>query len=155
MTAVGRVLTFGPGDGPEFPIGPDRFRTKRSPRQRPGAFSVIVYEGAAGVPGPPPHVHRSFEEAWYILEGKVRFTSAGRSVTATPGMYLFVPRGVAHTFAVQGRKAARWLGILSPGRYVGLLEELGHVIPAEGPPDLAGIRRLFSRYDTELLPPGD
>ena len=42
-------------------------------------------------------------------------------------------------------------GIFSPGRYMRLLEELGELIPPDGPPDLAAVEALFARYDTEIV----
>ena len=153
MTIRGRAFVLGPGGGTEHRIAEDRFLTKGRPSERVEPFCVIEYEGAPGVPGPPIHIHRSFDEAWYILDGKVRFTAGGKTVEAVPGTYLLVPRGVPHGFEVAGRKPARWIGIFSPGRYVGLVEELGAVIPEAGPPDLRAIARLFAKYDSEIVPP--
>ena len=151
MTTSGHVVVFGPGEGAEFRVAADRFFRKGDSAQRSEAFSVIEYEGAAGFPGPPPHVHRSFEEAWFILEGEVAFTADGRPIAAECGTFLYVPRGVAHTFRVVGERPARWLGIFSPGRCVGLVEELGPLMPAKGPPDMAAVARLFAKYDTEMV----
>ena len=151
MTASGKIVTFGPRRGTEFQIGADRFWTKGSASERDAAFSVIEYEGAADAPGPPPHVHRGFEEVWYILEGEVTFTTESKQIQAGAGTYLRVPRGVPHTFRVTGLRPARWIGIFSPGKYVGLVEELGKLIPPVGPPNRAALRRLFAKYDSELL----
>jgi len=151
LTASGKVVVYGPGEGEEFRVAADRFLRKGDSAHRSEAFSVIEYEGAAGFPGPPPHVHRSFEEAWFILEGKVAFTADGRTISAERGTFLFVPRGVPHTFRVLGERPARWLGIFSPGRYVGLVEELGPLMPVNGPPDSAAVARLFAKYDTEMV----
>jgi hypothetical protein len=112
---------------------------------------VIEYVGAAGIPGPPPHVHRSFEEAWFILEGTVNFRADGKAIVARPGSYLFVPRGVVHSFQVAGRRPARWVGIFSPGRYVGLIEELGRLIPGDRPPNPTALARVFAKYDSEMV----
>ena len=151
MTGSGTVVVYGPGKGEEFRVAADRFLRKGDSAHRSEAFSVIEYEGAAGFPGPPPHVHRSFEEAWFILEGKVAFTADSQTISAERGTFLFVPRGVAHTFRVLGERRARWLGIFSPGRYVGLVEELGPLMPLNGPPNLAAVARLFAKYDTEMV----
>ncbi len=150
MPARRSVVVIRPGGGSLFRIAADQFRTKGGPKDRTEAFSVIEYEGAAGVPGPPPHIHRSFEEAWFLLEGEVTFVANGRSVIATPGTYVMIPRGVPHTFRVTGSQTARWLGIFSPGKYVGLVEELGALIPLRGPPNFAEVARLFAKYDSEL-----
>jgi quercetin dioxygenase-like cupin family protein len=151
VTGIGKAVLIPPGKGREFRIGGDRFRTKGGRSQRSEAFSVIEYEGAPGVPGPPVHVHRSFEEAWFLLHGTVNFLLDGKTVQAVPGTYLLVPRGVSHSFEVRGSKPARWLGIFSPGRYVGLVEELASAIPRHGPPNPKEIVELFARYDTSLV----
>jgi mannose-6-phosphate isomerase-like protein (cupin superfamily) len=151
MATRAKMLILGPGQGTEFRIGADRFRTKGDANQRPAAFSVIEYEGSPGVPGPPPHVHRSFEEVWFLLEGEVTFVTESKEVAVGPGTYVRVPPGVPHTFRVSGTRPARWIGIFSPGKYVGLVEELGKVIPPIGPPNYAALRRLFAKYDSELL----
>src|SRR4029077_1244575 len=116
MTGIGRVVAFGPGEGIEHRIGPDRFVTKGEASPRAESFAVIEYEGAPGISGPPPHVHRGCEEAWFILDGKVTFTTGGQTIAASKGTYLYVPRGVPHTFRVEGTRPARWVGIFSPGR---------------------------------------
>jgi quercetin dioxygenase-like cupin family protein len=151
MTTIGKVVALGPEQGTKFRIAEDRFRTMGRPAQRSEAFSVIEYEGAAGIPGPPPHIHHSFEEAWFILDGKVKFTADGRAIAAERGSYLFVPRGVVHSFQVVGKRPARWLGIFSPGRFVGLIEELGPLIPVRGPPNFAALARLFAKYDSGMV----
>lgn len=154
MTGIGRPVIVPPGGGTEFRIAGDRFRRKGEARERTAAFSVIEYEGAPGGIGPPLHVHRSFEEAWFLLDGEVEFTAAGTVTRATAGTYLLLPRGVPHSFRVAGRKPARWLGVFSPGRYVGLVEEIGALIPAVGPPDARAMRRLFAKWGSEIVVPG-
>jgi hypothetical protein len=46
---------------------------------------------------------------------------------------------------------ARWVGIFAPGRYQGLVAELGSILPPEGPPDPAKLAVVFSKWDTELV----
>lgn len=48
----------------------------------------------------------------------------------------------------------RWLGILAPGRYLRMLEDLGAIMPSDGPPDVTKVLELFARYDTEVVAPG-
>lgn len=151
MTGAGKVVSIAPGGGAAFRAGPDRFTVKGTARERSAAFSVVEYTGAPHVPGPPRHVHRTFDEGWYLLEGAVEFTTPTGPIRAAPGAYLFVPRGVAHTFRVVGDGPARWIGIFSPGRYVGLIEELGQVLPEAGPPNPKKLTALFHRYDTDFV----
>jgi hypothetical protein len=95
------------------------------------------------------HVHHTFEECWVILDGEVEFRLADQVTVGRPGSFLLVPRGIPHTFQVVS--PARWIGIFSPGRYLAMIEELGALIPADGPPDAAAILDLFHRYDSEIV----
>ena len=112
---------------------------------------MIEYEATPGEPGPPPHVHRTFEEAWYILEGEVVFVANGSEEHAGPGTYVYVPRGTPHAFRVAGANRARWIGVFSPGRYVALLEELGMLLRPGAAPDLEAVARLFAKYDSAIV----
>ena len=150
MTALGAARILGPGEGHDFTIGGDHVVRKG---ETSGAFSVVEYEGAPGMPGPPLHLHRMFDEAWFMLEGEVEFVTAGSHRLTGPGFYRFIPRGVPHTFRVAGERAARWIGIFSPGRFETLLEELGQAMPAAGPPDPVKLAAIFAKYETEVVAP--
>ena len=152
MTALPGARITPPGRGRLHRIGPDRFRTKGPVVGDGDGFAVIEYEGRPGIPGPPAHVHRAFEEAWFLLEGRVEFRAGSRRSVVGKGAYVLVPRGVSHTFRVLGTTPARWVGVFSPGRYVRLVEELGRILPRNGPPDPRRIAELFARYDTEMVP---
>jgi mannose-6-phosphate isomerase-like protein (cupin superfamily) len=148
LSAFGSAIALGPGEGRSFSIGQDRVSFKGATEYESG-FAVVEYLGV-DQPGPPLHVHRTFEECWFIVEGEVDFTVAGERVRGRTGSFFLVPRGVPHTFQVVGR-AARWIGIFSPARYERLIEELGALIPAHGPPDPVMVAALFAAYDTDIL----
>lgn len=150
MSGIGRAITLAPGEGRAFTIGRDRVSMKGSTAGDDHGFSVVEYIGA-DQPGPPPHVHRTFEECWFILDGEVDFTVAGRVTRGRAGSFFLVPRGVTHTFQVVAPGPARWVGIFSPARYVRLIEELGALIPADGPPDAAQVAALFATYETDIV----
>ena len=151
MSGFGRVVALAPGEGTPFRIGHDEVTLKVDSVNADDGFSFIEYAGTAQ-PGPPPHVHRTFEECWFILEGQVDFTVNGTMTRGRVGSFLLVPRGATHSFQVVGPAPARWIGVFSPGKYVHLLEELGELVPADGPPDGARVAALFARYDTEMAP---
>jgi mannose-6-phosphate isomerase-like protein (cupin superfamily) len=151
MSSYGKAVVLGPGEGQEFTLGADRVLIKGMTDHAGDGFSVVEYHGATNNPGPPLHVHHTFEECWFILDGQVDFTVEGRVVRGHAGSFFLVPRGTAHTFEVVAPTPARWVGIFSPGRYMRLLEELGELIPLDGPPDLAAVEALFARYDTEIV----
>lgn len=150
MTA-GKFL--GPGEGRGFSVGADRATAKIEAVETGDAFSLAEYEAASDVPGPPLHVHRVITEVFYILEGEVEFRADGETKTLGPGAVAFVPPGTPHTFANVSGKPAKWVGIFSPGRFIGVIEAIGGAFPPEGgPPDEAKIMQAFADWDTEIVP---
>jgi mannose-6-phosphate isomerase-like protein (cupin superfamily) len=142
-----------PGAGSAHALAADRFTLKLHGTEEHAPYCLFEYEAASGMPGPPPHVHHSFEEAWFILAGEVEFTLASGSRAAGPGSFLWVPRGVVHTFRVRGPSPARWIGILSPGRHVAMLAELGGLLRSGEPPDSADLAEFFRRHDSDIVLP--
>ena len=113
--------------------------------------------------GALPHIHHAQTEAFYVLDGEFEFLKGERTVRAGVGEFVFIPRGVVHSFKNVGQEPARCLGIDTPG---GLAEKLITGLgeqakaetlppPPEGPPDVERIAEIVSKYDTEMvLPPG-
>lgn len=73
--------------------------------------SLVIREWTMSGPG-YLHVHQSDDEAWHVLEGKLRFRFTDGEVEATPGTTVFVPAGVAHTY--RAIEHSRYLIILTP-----------------------------------------
>lgn len=125
-----------------------------------GAYSMYV----ATIPpntGAPPHIHHRETEAFYMLEGELDFIAGERTIRAVGGNLLYVDKGVIHGYTNSGQVTARYLGLVTPG---GLHEQLFAALgdeataetlppPPAGPPDMAKLIELASRYQTELLPP--
>ena len=88
------------------------------------------------------HVHHSDDEAWHVLEGELKFRYADRTETAGPGMTIFVPAGVAHTF--NAGPGARYLIILTPR-----LSALISALQADRNPTHQ--HEIYQRFDSELL----
>lgn len=140
------------GAGRHFSIGADQVLVKVEGDETADALTVIEYECAPGMPGPPLHVHRVVHEIWYILEGDVEFRVEDRTARAGAGTVLHVSPGTPHTFTNVGSATARWVGIFSPGRYVRLIEEIGKAFPdGGGPPDEAKIAAAGAAWDMEVV----
>lgn len=85
--------------------------TPGSPPISAAGTSLVVREWTMSGPS-YLHVHQLDDEAWHVLEGKLRFKFVDREVDATPGTTVFVPAGLAHTYwAVE---PSRYLIILTP-----------------------------------------
>ena len=91
--------------------------------QRPGLRMALLADvdeiaiaetSAEGDEQPPPHMHRAHVESFYVLEGAVTLTAAGRELRAEAGTWLQVPPGVPHALAFPGERPARFLDIHTP-----------------------------------------
>lgn len=59
-------------------------------------FEVHLQEGKAG-DGPPPHNH-PWDEAFYVLEGKVELIIEGEMTLLDQGAYVHIPANVTHAY---------------------------------------------------------
>jgi mannose-6-phosphate isomerase-like protein (cupin superfamily) len=145
MTA--ELVVLGPGEGRAFWISLSEGRVKA------GAGDFWVFESSPPPAGaaPPLHVHHRHDEGWFIIEGTIEFTLGSRRDRRGAGSFVFVPRGIAHSFANPGPSSARILLMGSPD-VVAMVEEVGRVT-GSGPPDAARVAEVFRRYDSEVVAP--
>lgn len=59
-------------------------------------YEITLQQGDEGT-GPPPHSH-NWDESFYVFEGTVEFTCAGKTETCVPGTLVHVPAGTVHSF---------------------------------------------------------
>ena len=119
---------------------------------RDGAFVVAEWTIPGGPVDEPPrlvaplHVHLEDDEAWYVLEGTLRFRLGERELEAHAGAAVVGPRGVPHTFWNPGREPARFVLVITP-RTLRLIETI-HELPDRSPETL---REHFRRYGCEIV----
>ena len=65
----------------------------------------------------PPHTHDPEDEMFYVLEGEVEFGIPGGPITATPGTFVHIPRGVFHGFRNASDADAKVLDFHTPGGF--------------------------------------
>lgn len=106
----------------------------------------------------PLHVHTIEDEIWYVLEGEVRFIIGDQDLRGGPGTFVYIPRGVAHSFQVVSA-TARWFGFGTPAGLDQWFFETGEpagalTLPPPGaPPDVQMIVDSLRRYGTETVGP--
>jgi quercetin dioxygenase-like cupin family protein len=101
-------------------------RIKARAEETGGALGLVegtFYEGF----GPPLHVHSREDEAFYVLDGEIRFRQGEDEFVAGAGTWVWGPRGVPHAFKVASERA-RALVLVTPGGFERMFEEGG--IPA-------------------------
>ncbi len=81
-----------------------------------GAYALFEVATQSGG-GPPPHVHRREDEAFYVLEGELTFRMEDETVSGGPGTFVFAPRGVPHTFTNLSGRRARALVFCAPAGF--------------------------------------
>jgi mannose-6-phosphate isomerase-like protein (cupin superfamily) len=111
-----------------------------------GTFTLAEFSGTGEGPWTVPHLHRGFEESFFVLDGLFTFTVGEESIEAAPGMYILVPRGTAHTIsAAEG--GGRFLTLMVPGGLEEMFFELG-TLPPNAIRDPATRAAISARYDS-------
>jgi len=141
---------FGPGEGRSLAVvGFVLLKTVAG--DTGGRWTMYEYTAPPGFAGPPPHWHKQTDEAFFVLEGTMRFELDSEPVDAETGAYARVPPGVVHRFSNLSDKPARFLGLIVPGGFEKYWEELGELMASEPfwpPADMGPLMALMARYDT-------
>jgi mannose-6-phosphate isomerase-like protein (cupin superfamily) len=137
--APGAGRSFGPGLSVKVDVGQST------------DFAVVEAPLPASWEGPPPHLHREYDEAFYVVEGSVAFWVNVVRQDCPAGSFVYVPRGEAHGFDNPGREPAQLLIITSPGA-LRLVEEVSGLPKDDNgrsrPADLAAV---YARHASEIL----
>ncbi|MEX1255490.1 MAG: cupin domain-containing protein [Dehalococcoidia bacterium] len=118
------------GEGPAINARARRI-VKASDELTKGRFALHVVSCEAGYQGPPLHIHQRNDEAFFVLEGNLRFRVGEETVTVGPGGFVFVPAGTAHSFANDSEEASRHIELFAPGDFEGYFFERA-ALQAEG-----------------------
>lgn len=107
--------------------------------------------------GPPLHVHRREDEGMYVIEGEIRFRQGPDELIGGPGTWVWMPRGIEHTFKVES-ESARALVIITPAGFEQMFVEGG--IPVGDSPeppaqeyDPEAAKALAERFGFEVVGP--
>jgi hypothetical protein len=111
-----------------------------------GAFALTEFSGTGEGAWTVPHLHRGFEESFFILDGLFTFTVGEEAIEASAGMYLLVPRGTAHTISAAAG-GGRFLTLMVPGGLEEMFFELGR-LPPNAIRDPSARAAISSRYDS-------
>jgi mannose-6-phosphate isomerase-like protein (cupin superfamily) len=146
-----------PGEGPVVWFLANRMTIKATAETTGGRYGLVESLIAPGF-SPPLHVHHREDEAFWVLEGDVTMRCGDRTFRAGAGAFAFLPRGVPHTFVVEGDRPARMLTLLSPGGCEAMFVEAGRPaghdgLPPTAPPDIARLKQVSEKYGSEIIGP--
>ena len=139
---VGRSIEVLPGETVTF---------KAVSTDTDGAYTLIevIDEPQSG---PPLHLHRREDEAFYILEGTFAFQIGDRAMTATAGWFMTAPKGVPHSYKNIGTTPARMLTLFVPAGIENFFEDLSK-LTAAGTLDIDSIVAVSAKQGIEVVPP--
>lgn len=133
--------------------------TKADGSQTDGRFDLLDQRVPPGY-APPRHRHEREDEAWYVLEGDATFWCGSRVLSAEAGAFVYLPRGVEHTFRA-GSRGARLLTLTVPSGFARFVVEAGepsagHAILDPGPIDQQRLGEAAARHGIVITgPPPD
>jgi mannose-6-phosphate isomerase-like protein (cupin superfamily) len=148
------IHLVGPQDGEQTGGGPIRIRIIEDGSHTQHRLALYEATVPPGPASPPQHIHHEHDEMFIVVEGTLRFTSGTDVVDAEAGSCVTVPPGTPHTFANPFDRPARFIGTLSPDRYVEYFRDLSRLpIDDHGLLSPAAIAQTMADYATEVVVP--
>ena len=96
-----------------------------------------------GMPIAPLHLHRSDDEAWIVLEGRLGFQVGDERHEVEAGGSMLVTRGTPHTYWNPSSEPVRYLLVMAP--------RISQLIEALHSSDRDRFAEIFEEHDSELL----
>jgi quercetin dioxygenase-like cupin family protein len=100
--------------------------------------------------GPPPHFH-PWDEAYFVIEGLVRFNVDGKDELVSAGDFIYAPGGTVHGFQGASEQSARVLIFDAPAHAESFFREVD--MEVKGPGDMAKVPHIGKRHDIQFMPP--
>jgi len=138
------ALLRRPEDGQRV-TGPVAQLTYKARSSETGGAMTVIQTIAAPGEGPPLHVHANDDEFICVVEGRLRVKLAEGIHAAPAGSFVFIPKGLIHTWQNPGPETARFLFGFTPA-------SVGMERFFERSDELTGDTRLadaFSKFATD------
>ena len=157
MTRTPTTVPYGlaPADGRALWFLGTLMTVKAGGKETDGSFTLIEQLLPPGF-APPPHIHHSDDEAFYVLDGCLRVSCGDQTWTSGAGSFVFLPRDIAHWFTVDSSGPARLLQLTVPAGFEAFAEEVGEpapepVLPLPATPNLEKLVAAARKYGYEIL----
>lgn len=149
-TAPSGAVVLRPGEARTIDLGGFAVTVHADGAATSGQFSLIETAETQAGGGPPLHIHTDCAESFVVLDGRYAMHVEDREVDCPPGSFIYVPRGMAHTFRTL-EAGSRKLNLYTPAGMVGYFDELAAGIAAGM--DEAGLDEIAARYAMEIVGP--
>src|SRR5215472_3225103 len=110
------------GTGPVYRSPIDQVRFLITSEETGGAFFMAEVSVPPGC-GNPPHIHTREEETFYLQQGTLTVQVGGKTVTASAGDAVCLPKGIAHSFQNNGNVDVKAVVVAVPGGLEKFFEE--------------------------------
>jgi mannose-6-phosphate isomerase-like protein (cupin superfamily) len=125
------------GQGPGFVYVGQPIHVLAGQDGLPAGFAAMELTVPPHFAGPIPHAHDEFDEAIYVLSGRLLVHGDDKPTEAVPGSLFVAPRGHRHGFSNPSAERALVLGIWAPPE-----------------PALAFMREIMRGISAPIDPPG-
>jgi quercetin dioxygenase-like cupin family protein len=159
MTINQNELFVESGQGRSYYFGQDLYTFKAIGEETGEAYALCEVT-VAPQGGSPPHRHSRENESFYIQDGELEFQLDDRIIMATPGTFLYSPKGQLHRFTNTITTEAKMLVWVTPAGFEKFIAEVGTAVNGRVTPaavltaeDLAKILTTAPKYGIEIVPP--
>ena len=149
MSVNEKNLILGRGEGKIIPVPGHKITIKLSGEDTNGSFSLLEVE--LNGDGPPQHIHKTEDEAFYVLEGEINVLLGERTFKAKAGTFVRIPRGTVHTFSRIEKKFAKVLAIFTPAGFEKFFDEAVDLDVTDTEAYVA--KALAKKYNMEIVGP--
>jgi mannose-6-phosphate isomerase-like protein (cupin superfamily) len=123
MASMTEAFIVQPGAGKRLNLGNFEALVLASAEQTANEFTLLQTQHEPTDFGPPLHIHHDAAEAFYVLSGEYLMFVEDRQERCPPDTFVYVPKGVPHTFKVISREPGTKLNLFSPAAMAGFFEE--------------------------------
>lgn len=133
---------------------------RTSAKSNADGIAIIEHKLPFGY-APPLHVHKTQDEFFHILRGRIRFEVGGNIFVAQAGDILTAPKGVPHRFIVDSEDGAHGFSITQGSDFESfvtesseaLIMEVRGALPAPTAKDLERVAEAAANSNIDLLGP--
>ena len=144
-------IVLKPGEGKTVPVPGHEVTHKVVGADTGGTYSLLECELVGD--GPPQHIDKNEDEAFYVLEGEMNVLVGERSITATAGSFVFIPRGTVHAFCRSGQEPAKFLAIFNPAGMELFFDKAVDLDITDTEAYVAKANALAEKYGMEIVGP--
>jgi len=144
-------FVLGPGEGEMILVPGHKVTLKVTGEDTDGRYSLM--EVVLNGDGPPQHIHKNEDEAFYVLEGEVKFLLGERTSIAKTGTFVRIPRGTRHSFCRVDKKSAKLLATFTPAGFEKFFDEAVDLDVTDTEAYVAKAEALAEKYNMEVVGP--